>query len=232
MLLPGLARASTSCDMLKAKLGERIEAGGVRGYSLEAVPSRTPTPPGAKVIGTCEGGAMKMLYRRFGGTSAAASAAAEAAPAASAVTSVQSSSPQKAASEAQAKATAMAPPKASAAKPALQAVPVSKAASATKLVTAPTTAAVQAVTTATAMPASSIAMAASVQPPIRLASETAKPAGSNETLAAQPSRFVSGPWRWIAALTALSLLVLLWAWRAHRSAYDEAGLPRGPKLTV
>jgi len=37
-------------------------------------------------------------------------------------------------------------------------------------------------------------------------------------------------WPWILALLALPAAVWLWAWQAHRSAYDEAGLPRGPKI--
>jgi hypothetical protein len=37
-------------------------------------------------------------------------------------------------------------------------------------------------------------------------------------------------WRWIWALLLLPLAGWLWLWHARRSAYDEAGLPRGPKL--
>ena len=38
-----------------------------------------------------------------------------------------------------------------------------------------------------------------------------------------------GPhWAW--GLVLLPLLAWLWAWQRHRSLYDEAGLPRGPKL--
>jgi len=35
-------------------------------------------------------------------------------------------------------------------------------------------------------------------------------------------------WAW--GLLLLPLLAWLWAWQRHRSLYDEAGLPRGPKL--
>ncbi|HEV7914017.1 MAG TPA: DUF1161 domain-containing protein, partial [Albitalea sp.] len=84
MGMAGTAQAQAPagpCDVLKATLAARIEATGVRGYSLEAVPGRTPVPSGAKVIGTCEGGATKMLYRRWaigqaaGGAASATSAA-------------------------------------------------------------------------------------------------------------------------------------------------------------
>jgi hypothetical protein len=64
MLLAAGAQAQTPCDQLKAVLAARIDAAGARGYSLEAVPAGTPVPAGAKVIGTCEGGASKILYRR------------------------------------------------------------------------------------------------------------------------------------------------------------------------
>jgi hypothetical protein len=66
MLLAAGAQAQTPCDQLKAVLAARIDAAGARGYSLEAVPAGTPVPPSAKVIGTCEGGASKILYRRGG----------------------------------------------------------------------------------------------------------------------------------------------------------------------
>jgi hypothetical protein len=37
-----------------------------------------------------------------------------------------------------------------------------------------------------------------------------------------------GTWLWL--LLALPLVAWLWAWVSHRMAYDEAGLPRGPRL--
>jgi len=77
MCLAATAQAQTpACDSLKSTLAARIEATGVRGYSLEAVPGRTAVPPDAKVIGTCEGGAYKMLYRRWGASRPVATAPA------------------------------------------------------------------------------------------------------------------------------------------------------------
>jgi len=65
MLLMGEASAqSNACDQLKGVLAARIEASGVRGYSLETVPASTPVPPDARAIGTCEAGRHKVLYRR------------------------------------------------------------------------------------------------------------------------------------------------------------------------
>ena len=83
MLVPIAAFAqANACDQLKATLAARIEATGVRGYSLETVPASTAVPAGAKAIGNCEGGARKVLYRRWGGASASASVEAAAVPAA------------------------------------------------------------------------------------------------------------------------------------------------------
>ena len=82
MLVPMAAIAqANACDQLKATLAARIEATGVRGYVLEVVPSATAVPAGAKAIGNCEGGARKVLYRRWGGASGAPNAEAAAVPA-------------------------------------------------------------------------------------------------------------------------------------------------------
>ncbi len=56
----------TTCDDFKATLAKRIEATGVRGYSLEVQPASARVPADAKVIGTCESGAFKVVYRRWG----------------------------------------------------------------------------------------------------------------------------------------------------------------------
>jgi hypothetical protein len=48
--------------------------------------------------------------------------------------------------------------------------------------------------------------------------------------AQQSSEFLGRHWHWLAALALLMLGGSLWAWLAHRSAYDAAGLPRGPKI--
>jgi hypothetical protein len=44
------------------------------------------------------------------------------------------------------------------------------------------------------------------------------------------SELLSDYWRWLLALLLVPVAGLIWAWRVHRSAYDSAGLPRGPKL--
>jgi len=57
-----------------------------------------------------------------------------------------------------------------------------------------------------------------------------KTAEVKASLTQRASEFMAAHWRWIGALLLLPVAGWLWAWRAHRSAYDEAGLPRGPKL--
>lgn len=156
------AHAQTSaCDRLKATLSARIDPS--RGpFTLEAVPAGE-APPGAKVIGNCEGGARQIVLRR--GVSAPASAPA-----------AKASVPEAAA-------------------------PVPPAPS-TPAPTAPTPA-----------PADEPQRPAQLQPP------EAPVSGLFDRL--KP---------WIAGTLLLVLAAWLWARLAYRRAYDEAGLPRGPKL--
>ena len=70
----GAQAQSSACDDFKAVLAARIESTGVRGYSLETVPASASVPSDAKVIGTCESGARKILYRRWGAARAASAA--------------------------------------------------------------------------------------------------------------------------------------------------------------
>jgi len=64
LLIAASAQAqSGACEQLKRSLAERLQ-GDPRSYSLEVVPSGTPLPRGGKFIGSCEGGARKILYRR------------------------------------------------------------------------------------------------------------------------------------------------------------------------
>ena len=64
LLASAPARAQIgACEDLKARLAQRI-SGGPGSYVMEAVPAATAVPPGVKVIGTCGGGAWKVLFRR------------------------------------------------------------------------------------------------------------------------------------------------------------------------
>ncbi|RQP21915.1 DUF1161 domain-containing protein [Albitalea terrae] len=275
MVLPGHAQAEgNSCDVLKARLGSRIEAGGVHGYSLEAVPSKTPTPSGAKVIGTCEGGAWKMLYRRFGGSSAAEAspepapaaqpkAAPAPAPVAPKEAVVKAPAPQKpvveprppapapapvvaaAPAPAPAPAPAVGPLPAPAAKPATPPVAAASVPAPAPVIAAAPTPVVVAASQAPLPPvaaasAADLAASASTTSPAASAVETpppapeaaAKPAETEPLITQRTAEFLTAHWPWITGLALLPLLALLWAWRSHRSAFDEAGLPRGPKLRI
>jgi hypothetical protein len=177
-LLPAAgAHAQTSaCDRLKASLAERISP-GAGGYTLEAVPAGDAVPPGAKVIGTCEGGARRILLRRPG--------------------------------------TAASPPTVAAARE-------------TQPVAAPAAAAVPA------------AIAVDPKPDAR-AEDTPAPSPAPVPAQAPPVATIepTGPaaeqrWTryapWVLAPLLMLLGAALWAWIAHRRAYDAAGLPRGPRL--
>lgn len=56
------AMARKPCEELKAEIAAKIEANGVKHYTLEILP-KDATADG-KVVGTCEGGTKKIVYRR------------------------------------------------------------------------------------------------------------------------------------------------------------------------
>lgn len=61
LLLAGSALAK-SCDDVKADIGAKLDAKGVKGYTLDVVPADQAGDQ--KVVGTCEGGAKKIVYKR------------------------------------------------------------------------------------------------------------------------------------------------------------------------
>lgn len=218
MLVPMAALAqANACDQLKATLAARIEATGVRGYSLETVPVSTAVPAGAKAIGNCEGGARKVLYRRWGGASAAVTADAAAVPA--------SPPPAAVAPEPRPKPPPAVRPSASAPVASVAAPPpLPVPARPLTLAPAPTRAApARAAEVDVVLRASPVA--AQEVPSIPTEQSADKP-----PLSQRISEFVSAEWRWLLALLLLPLALLGWAWRAHHLAYDKNGLPRGPRL--
>jgi len=210
LLAGASARAqSSACDDFKAVLAARIESTGVRGYSLEVVPAGAPVPSGAKVIATCESGARKILYRRWG----AAKGASGAASAASA-------------------APAAAPPP-----PAVQPDVQARRSPAARVDRAPQAVPASAVPMSAAAPVRSPASGASdamAAGPVDRAVVQAVPAMGDAAPVTQapPARqgidVTAGYWPWIAALLLLALA--RWIWRRYFSAYDKDGLPRGPRL--
>ena len=53
---------ATPCDEVKAKIEAKLEKKGVKDYTIEAVDAASAGD--AKVVGTCEGGKKKLVYKR------------------------------------------------------------------------------------------------------------------------------------------------------------------------
>ena len=60
--LPGAWAQLKPCDELKAEIAAKIDANGVKNYTLEIVASDQVGD--RKVVGSCEGGAKKIVYVR------------------------------------------------------------------------------------------------------------------------------------------------------------------------
>ena len=56
------AAFATPCDEVKTAIAAKLDAKHVTNYTLEAVPSDQNSD--GKVVGTCEGGAKKIVYTR------------------------------------------------------------------------------------------------------------------------------------------------------------------------
>ncbi|NKI97706.1 DUF1161 domain-containing protein [Rhizobacter sp. SG703] len=208
---------SPACDQFKDTVATRIPADALG--TLETVPASTPLPPGAKVVGTCDGGAFKILHYRRGVTPPVAGAAS-AATAASAV----SAAPRVAV---RASAPAASTPSPSRAEPAKPPEPVKPVAVKPVPVKPPEPA------------ASPVAMPPAVAPAVPAVADT-----RDEPLMRDPPPLPpEGPgliatttdalvehWPWTLAALLLPLLAWAWSWFSHRQVYDAAGLPRGPKL--
>lgn len=230
MVLAVGAQAQTpSCDDFKAVLAARFESNGVRGYSMEAVPAGSPVPSDARVIGTCESGAYKILYRRWGAARVSA-AAASAAPVASAAppATAPDAPPRRAPGTRPERAASAAP---SASVPGRAPAPMARsnpgAASAAAVVApAPTTQA------AAGSPGVVAAMRSVDKPLAEAPAPVQREAvpGAQPTLTQRASDAVADHWRWLAALALVVLAGGIWLWRTYFSAYDKDGLPRGPRL--
>lgn len=56
------AFARKACEELKAEIDAKIQANGVKSYTLEIVPNDQVKEQ--KVVGSCDGGTKKILYTR------------------------------------------------------------------------------------------------------------------------------------------------------------------------
>ncbi|MFJ4376020.1 DUF1161 domain-containing protein [Pseudomonas japonica] len=62
MTLAGTAfAAGKPCEELKSEIAAKLDAKGVKSYSLEVVDRGAG---GGKVVGTCEGGTKEIVYKR------------------------------------------------------------------------------------------------------------------------------------------------------------------------
>ena len=60
--LAGPAMAKTSCEDVTAQIEAKIKAKGVKEFTLTVVPKDEKTD--LRVVGTCDGGAKKIIYKR------------------------------------------------------------------------------------------------------------------------------------------------------------------------
>ncbi len=58
----GTASAKVTCDDVKAKIEAKLQGKGVKAYTLTIVPKDEASD--LRVVGTCDGGAKKILYKR------------------------------------------------------------------------------------------------------------------------------------------------------------------------
>ena len=63
------AHARKDCEELKTEIASRIDAKGVKSYTLEIVAADAQTA--AKVVGSCNGGTQRIVYQRSAVPSAA-----------------------------------------------------------------------------------------------------------------------------------------------------------------
>jgi hypothetical protein len=218
-----LAQAN-SCDEFKAVLAARIESSGVRGYSLETVKAGTPVPPDAKVIGTCESGALNILYRRWRAARPAPASASVAEPASAARPTARPIEPNRRAPGAPVERAA-GPSPTTAPNPA---PPASPSTQATWVAPAPVRAPEKPLTSGAGEAEAGRAVDRAVAPPAPANADSA--VRVNAPLAQQASEFIAANWRWIGVLVLLTAVAWIWVWHNHLSPYDKAGLPRGPRL--
>ena len=75
LLVPAcsFAQGPKPCEELKSEIAAKLDAKGVKSYTLEAVPKDQDAADG-KVVGTCEGGTKKIIYRKAAASAAPAEA--------------------------------------------------------------------------------------------------------------------------------------------------------------
>ncbi len=74
LALPLAAYAAKPCEELKTEIAAKIDAAGAKGYSLEIVKADADAGD-AKVVGSCDAGQNKIVYRREAAAAAPQAAA-------------------------------------------------------------------------------------------------------------------------------------------------------------
>lgn len=218
LLAPAAHAQASACDQLKASLAARIDP-SIRGYALEAVPAGAPVPPGAKVIGNCEGGARKILFFRSGGAQSSLDATGTAGP---------TPAPRVSAALAETKPRGVAVQPTPAAQPVAMPAPVYKPLPGLPAIGALLPVPKMAAEAPAAGASASASASASAGAVTQVRRDIVPMASAS--IAHQASEFGGRHWPWLAALGLLMIGGSLWAWLAHHSAYDAAGLPRGPRI--
>jgi hypothetical protein len=63
MSITGFGQTGKPCEELKSEIAKKVEANGVKTYALDVVAKEKDAE--GKVVGTCEGGTKKIVYRRM-----------------------------------------------------------------------------------------------------------------------------------------------------------------------
>ena len=221
LLLSGVALAqvgSPACERFKASLATRLHADPST-YTLDSIPAGMAVPKGAKVVGNCDGGTVKVVFRR-GKLPPLDVASLTPAPAPAAAVAATPATP---AAPASSTAPAAPPPRATAPPPTRP--------TATATATATAAAPASARAPAPAFSASSTAMAPATAdaPPADGAAPATDPAEPADGPALAWTDRLEPHWPW-ALLVLAPLVFWAGAWLRHRRHYDAAGLPRGPRL--
>ena len=59
----GYAQGAKACEELKTEIAAKLDAKGVKNYTLDIV-AKDADEGGAKAVGTCDGGTKKILYKK------------------------------------------------------------------------------------------------------------------------------------------------------------------------
>jgi hypothetical protein len=67
--VPAHAQGPKSCDELKTEIAQKLDAKGVKGYTLDIVAKDKDAE--GKIVGTCDGGSKKIIYSKTAAPAAA-----------------------------------------------------------------------------------------------------------------------------------------------------------------